>query len=373
MLNKKIVFYNSAGNSSFWKSYISCIENYGYITRVIQSDTKTIYYSSKLINSVIRRWKMYPGFFFKILMNIRAESDINIVTTNPFFAPLFVCLLSRKKSKTINLVYDLYPEALIQAGIIKENSVIASLIRFIFFKTLQKADVTVFLGERIKKYVEKKYSITTNALVIPVGADGTPFVEYSPKKLDRSDTLELIYSGNMGYCHESKTISQFLSLLDEPNLKVAFHSSGVEYEKFKTNTNPDFVFLGAPLMRLDWEKKMRESHVALISIKKGAENVVMPSKVYSSMLAGHAIIAICSKSSDLADLVRFYNCGWVVQNGDVDSLWVIVQELMSDPSVLQKKRENSFKAGHLFFEMSKIVPLWLPLISESDEKNYNLN
>jgi len=353
---RKLVFYNSVGVSTFWKKNINNIRNYGFIVDVVSNHTTNK--QSGMLCSIKRRWHMYPGFLIKIITNIYRHPDVNIVTTNPFFAPFFVMLFSRKKTKTINLIYDLYPEALIVAGIIKRNSLIAKIIRFLFYSSLKKADATVFLGERIKSYAEGKYSIATKSYVIPVGSDGMPFSTNPPEKLSKGERIEILYSGNMGHCHEVSTLVSFLTSYCQPSMNITFHSQGINYERFKKNEFPENVFLNGPLGSSEWEAKMLKSQVAIITIKPGAEHVVMPSKVYSAMLAGQAIIAICPIQSDLADLVTLHNCGWVVIPGNVKMLESIINKINSDHHLLHLTRKNSYNAGHLYYDMSKISSKW---------------
>jgi len=47
----------------------------------------------------------------------------------------------------------------------------------------------------------------------------------------------------------------------------------------------------------------------------GAEQVVMPSKTYSAMMVGQAILAIALVESDLVDLIKTAGCGWCVEPG----------------------------------------------------------
>jgi hypothetical protein len=65
---------------------------------------------------------------------------------------------------------------------------------------------------------------------------------------------------------------------------------------------------------------MRTADVALVAIARGAEDVMMPSKTYSAMVTGQAILAVCPLASDLAETALGNDCGWVVEPGDVEGL-----------------------------------------------------
>jgi len=67
------------------------------------------------------------------------------------------------------------------------------------------------------------------------------------------------------------------------------------------------------------------------------EQVVMPSKTYSAMMAGQAVLAIAPGESDLVDLIKTAGCGWCVEPGDVDGLAVAVEAIRSDTEGLPGK------------------------------------
>jgi hypothetical protein len=67
----------------------------------------------------------------------------------------------------------------------------------------------------------------------------------------------------------------------------------------------------------EWIKVMQSSEIALVTMSEGAQEVVMPSKTYSAMMAGQAILAVAPEDSDLVDLIKAADCGWWVAPGDV--------------------------------------------------------
>ena len=106
---------------------------------------------------------------------------------------------------------------------------------------------------------------------------------------------------------------------------------------------------------------MRSAHVGLVTLKPGAEGLVMPSKTYSAMVAGQAILAVCPAQSDLADTVRMHEAGWVVEPGDVAGLRAAIAGIVSDPAELLRRRRNSFNAGQGIYDQVAIAGLWSSL------------
>jgi glycosyltransferase involved in cell wall biosynthesis len=103
---------------------------------------------------------------------------------------------------------------------------------------------------------------------------------------------------------------------------------------------------------------MKSAQVSLVAIAQAAENVVVPSKLFSALVAGHAIVAIAPRNSDLAEIVVKHDCGWVVSPGDGAGLYRVLAEEVSCPLQLQRKRLNAFRVGHLEYSSDAVAKLW---------------
>jgi glycosyltransferase involved in cell wall biosynthesis len=101
----------------------------------------------------------------------------------------------------------------------------------------------------------------------------------------------------------------------------------------------------------------------LVTVKPGAERLVMPSKAYSALVAGQALLAICRSDSDLAELVGRHDCGWVVEPGDAEGLRSALHAIATNPEDLQRKRENAFRAGHERYDAAVIARDWTALFA----------
>jgi len=107
---------------------------------------------------------------------------------------------------------------------------------------------------------------------------------------------------------------------------------------------------------------MRAADVALVTMKPGAEGLVMPSKTYSAMMAGQAILAVCPLESDLADTVRQDDAGWVVAPGDAAGLRAILAAAAADPAQVLAKRLNAFRAARRRYHPRIIAARWAELL-----------
>jgi len=321
------------------------------------------------------RWQMYFKFSLNSWREARrrpARVPVRVVTTNPFYNPAIVRLGAGGRAVTINWVFDIFPEAFIQAGYLSRNSyftrIAASPTRYAF----RNCDATVFVGEHLRTFAEAEYGAARRSAVIPIGADGQPFRDHPPRPVAVGQKTTLLYAGAMGRMHDTGTLAEALRAKVPESLCFVFHASGKRYgglrAMLEASMTGDRLFAGAPLSRTAWVEVMSGAHVALVTEARGAERVVMPSKTYSALVAGQAILGICSARSDLADLINRHECGWVVEPGDIAHLARVFAEIANDPQALHAKRCRAFSAGHNEYDIGVIAQRWSILIQ--DLSNY---
>ena len=117
----------------------------------------------------------------------------------------------------------------------------------------------------------------------------------------------------------------------------------------------------------EWVKAMQVSQIALVTMAEGSEEVVMPSKSYSAMMAGQAILAIAPENSDLVDLIKATNCGWWVQPGDSKKLNECLIEIRNNKDLLKEKRQNAFSYSQKYFSQRVLAKEWTNLILKLKE------
>jgi colanic acid biosynthesis glycosyl transferase WcaI len=365
----KIEVYNSVGGAAFFQRLLSEWKNAGAEVIPCQVISESAYRMPRgALGRIALRWRMYPGYAWVCWRRARqgrAQSPVRVVATNPFFAPALVARASREQGPTINLLYDLYPEALIQAGKIAANSWLARRCAVVTRFALRECAATVFLGDRLRAFAETAHGPARRAVVIPVGADGSPFKDSPPELLPAGVRPQILYSGLMGHMHDTDTLKAWFTEAENNGVKWAFHASGAGYARLRKITGLRAeVTWGTALPETTWQHAMQQAQVALVTIAPGAERVVMPSKTYSALMAGQAILAICRRASDLADLVIQHDCGWIVEPGDIAGLRHALNGIAKNPRELWAKRRNAFAAGHRHYDTGIVAETWMQLFAE---------
>ena len=104
--------------------------------------------------------------------------------------------------------------------------------------------------------------------------------------------------------------------------------------------------------------------LAVISLDKGSEGLMVPSKTYYARAAGSALIGLCDNNSEVARIINRHRCGIVVTPGDIDAMAGGIIDLLGDKSKLNLHRTNSRSAAERFYSrenLSKAATIYLIL------------
>ena len=335
----------------------------------------------------VRQYLVYPAqlvsalFFERIF---RRQADVCVVSTNTFYAPLLATYLH---PNVVHLVYDLFPEAMIHSGKWRDSSLKAKCVRWVTRKTLKRVRRNVFLGQRLKDYVVSIYGPVPDAAIIEVGADQSLFGNVENSKSERAEAeSKVLYCGNFGNLHDSATLFDFWkrvgnSLKDEAesleevaqHFSWKFHCSGPKRAELIAeceglpNGLRGRIQIGGGLGQSDWVTAMKAANIALVTMTPGSETVVMPSKTYSAMMAGQAILAIAPEMSDLVDMIKAADCGWWVAPGDVAGLEKVLKTICSNPKETMKKRQHAHLYAHKHFGQDALAEKWQALFEDMIE------
>jgi glycosyltransferase involved in cell wall biosynthesis len=301
----------------------------------------------------------------RVIRRRGAQRRVLMLTSTPFTIPAVASLLKRRGDTLCQMLYDLYPDALVVAGKVGPGSLPAAVIGRIVAIGMRRCDVTVFPGERLRTYADKTYGPCPRSVVIPIGTDVGAL--RSDRTRPQEGDRKVVYVGNFGHLHDYETLSEMLRSGLPAGVQIVFHASGAGYERLKGASNewPEetrsrVVFAGS-LPRLEWVRVMQEADVGLVLFKGGAERAAFPSKTFSAMAAGQAILAVAPASSDLADVVRLNDCGWISEPGDTCSLRRHFEAIAADRAGLTRKQEAAAEAARRDYDVARLAERWMAL------------
>ena len=294
------------------------------------------------------RSKTFNGIIFTIrsalyLLKNARQHDAVILTTAPPFLPMIGYLINLIfKLDYICLVYDLYPDVVLELGVIDAQNPIAKLWHQINSAVWHRSKEIIVLSDTMKQRIIARHPAIANKIsVIHNWADPT-WIKPIPKQKNWfaqqhqiGTKFTVLYSGNLGHCHDLDTILDAARLLKEQPVQFVFIGAGAKYQHCQDIAKSELsncIFL--PYQdRANLPYSLTACDLALVSIAPGLEGVVAPSKVYGIMAAGKAIAAICEPHSYLRQLIADAHCGQAIDNHHSQKLAEFILALAANPDI----------------------------------------
>jgi glycosyltransferase involved in cell wall biosynthesis len=276
-----------------------------------------------------------------------AGSNVLIVTTAPPFLPILGYLANLCFNLPyICVLYDIYPDIAVELKVVSAQSWLVrgwNLINRVIWK---RALQVVVLSDSMKNRVAAKCpEIADKIVVIPTWADPNLIVPIPKKQnwfaqqFNIVDKFTVLYSGNMGRCHDLETILETATSLRSEPIQFVFIGNGANrpafIEKVKDLGLENCLFL--PYQdKKNLPYSLTACDLSLVSIKSGMEGLVVPSKFYSALATGLPVAVISGSNTDLYQLVKKAKCGGAFTNGNSSGLANFIRYLAADREVAQQ-------------------------------------
>ena len=307
-------------------------------------------YGGKYVNVILFFLSQIYPLFIKSF-----SANLIIYTSAPPFLPflgLLFKILLRKPYLVI--IYDIYPNVLVNLGFLKSNSFITKIWKKFNYITYKNASKIIVLSKPMQNILLKDYKIcSSNIQIIPSWSNQEKIIPLQKsknkfiKKHNLINNFVVLYSGNQGKNHDFDTIIDSAELLkDEKYIIFLIIGDGPQNEYIKNkckklNLN-NCIFL--PYQNYeDLPYSLTAADVALVSIKEGSESFIAPSKIYGYMAAGLPIALIAPKNNFLRDMIKENKIGENFKNRDHKQLAKWILELKFNKSLLQDLGKNSRK------------------------------
>jgi glycosyltransferase involved in cell wall biosynthesis len=301
----------------------------------------------------------------------RRRPSVVVATTNPFVLPWAAVAARRLHgAKVVTLAYDLYPDVLEVAGLIRPGGLASRALAGLQAWALRSSDGVVFLGEQLAAHASERYGPFCRVAVIEMGADlavlDAPLPPREPEPWERAceGKLVLSYVGQLGRMHDWETLAGLLRGLP-PGVDVVLLGTGWGMARLRAALGAEVPqgvwFLGA---RADdtWLRVLRRTDLALVTQGARAARTSFPSKLFTAMAAGAAVLAIAPPASDLTQLVESAAAGVVCPPGDAATAIRAVREFQRDPARLAELRQNARRAAVERFDVAKLAERWRELL-----------
>ncbi|HEY9673870.1 MAG TPA: glycosyltransferase family 4 protein [Waterburya sp.] len=329
---------------AFQKESAPAIEHLDQV--VIQRSRTTQLWSKRI------RGKALNGLLFCLrsgvhLLKTRSRGDLLLLTSAPPFLPILGYLVHKSFGLPyVCLLYDLYPDVAVELKVVSPEHWAVRLWDALNRRIWKRAQSIIVLSPTMKdRVVAKCPEVADKIRVIHNWADPNQIVplakhqNWFAKAFNLVDTFTVLYSGNMGRCHDMETILEAVKLLKDEPIQFVFIGNGAKRQGIRAQISQ----LGLKNCQfLPYQDKQNLPYsltacdLSLVSVSPGMEGIVAPSKLYAALAAGRPLAIICEPHSYLRTIVREAGCGEVFNNSDADGLATFIRRLAADSQLTKQ-------------------------------------
>lgn len=317
---------------------------------------------------------MIPSLLLKALMLPRADVVVTM-TDPPMLAVIGPILRLLKGSKLVHWAQDLYPEVAEEAGVFRRGGAAATLIRTVSSASLQAHHKVVSLGRCMSARLVRRGilpervklvpNIGMEREIVPCGSKENPF---RIRQGIPSQTLVVMYSGNLGRAHEFGTVLEAARILDErgeQGILFLFVGEGpslpvVQRDAAEAGLANVRFLPSQPVESISESLGAADLH--LVTMRGGMSGLVVPSKFYGVLAAERPCVFVGPLDSEVAQVIREVGCGEVIGVSEGAKLSTTIQSYRDQPDRISKEGAKGLEwlrrqddAGMLFLRCADEV------------------
>ena len=281
-------------------------------------------------------------YLFQCISKEAKTCDVMFISSTPPILGATAALV--KKFNRIPMVYnlqDIFPDSLVGTGFAKKGGILWKIGRVIENFTYRNADRIIVISQDFKRNImakgvpEEKIDVVYNWVdekaITPVSDEENElFEEFGISR----DKFRVVYAGNLGHAQNIElVVDAARRLKDNEGIEfVVFGKGGLEEEIKATKEKEELENLKIlPLQPFERVAKVYGlGHLCIVACKPGLGGAAMPSKTWSIMSSGRAVLANFDEG-ELKEIVENNHCGVLTQAGDLDGFVNTIVELSKHP------------------------------------------
>ncbi len=287
------------------------------------------------------------------------RADVILAMTDPPIAGLAGALVARLSGRP--LVYnirDLYPDMAVAGEIVPRSRWVAGWER-LHRRALRQAARVIVLGEDMRDRIVAKGVDPARVVVV---RDGVPL----PDTIFSADhpiaqeircgfPFVLLHAGNLGFYGAWDTLLRAAQLLEQDGVGLVFVGEGAQRAQLESTAAGCRAvrFLPfRPAEQVPYVLAAGDLHV--VTVRRGLEGVVVPSKLYPILAAGRPVLAVAPEETDVARIVRRSGCGVTADPDDPAAVADAVRALARDPQRVAEMGRRAREIAHSYDRVKQL-------------------
>jgi len=292
--------------------------------------------------------------------------DVVLAMTDPPFEGIvgaFIALLKHKPY--IYNISDLYPDMAV-GGSIVQPGLLARVWEKLHRWALRRATRVVVLGEDMRNRILAKGVNSSCVAVVRDGAEIAPKDAPAPaldseiiRAIRGNFRFVLLHAGNLGFYGAWDTLLAGAASLAADDIGLVFVGDGaqrIRLEAAAANISNVRFLPFFPANRISSVLAAADAHI--ITVRRGLEGVVVPSKMYGILAAGKPIVAVAPSECDVVSLGEAKGFSIAADPDDPARFAQLVRHLSQNPVKLSDMSKSALAAApqyNRFSELAKLV------------------
>jgi colanic acid biosynthesis glycosyl transferase WcaI len=286
-----------------WRWYQSEMAGLAQIIRTGSTDFPRFDMKRRVLNYLSYAALAVPRALF-------VPCDAVLAMTDPPFCGIVGAFVAMLKSKPyVYNIRDMYPDMAV-GGAIVEPGLLARIWEKMHRWALRRAKRVVVLGEDMRARIVAKGVEPSRIVIVRDGADIPPTKTPLPapdlevvRAIRGNFSFVLLHAGNLGFYGAWNTLLTAARNLASDGVGLVFVGDGAQRAEIEAAAAGagNIRFLDFfPAAKIPSVLAAADAHV--ITVKRGLEGVVVPSKMYGILAAGKPIVAVAPEETDVVTL-----------------------------------------------------------------------
>ncbi len=303
---------------------------------------------------------------------LTTPTDLIMTMTDPPIVGLLGAWVARQRR--LPFVYnirDLYPDMAVGGEIVGKGRLVDRWERMHRW-ALRQASRVIVLGEDMRERVAAKgvdparIAVVRDGAVLsePVSVNGHP----ATAAIRQGFQFVALHAGNLGFYGAWKTLVDAARQVQDEGTGLVFVGSGAQRDRVSGMAAGMSAVRFLPFRPPDEiPHVLAAADVHVITVRRGLEGVVVPSKLYGILAAGRPVLAVTPANSDVARIVTGAGCGVVADPDDPTSVAAAIRKLRSSPDRLAEMGRRAREKAREF-ERNRQLKRLLEVVEEAGER-----
>jgi colanic acid biosynthesis glycosyl transferase WcaI len=238
------------------------------------------------------------------------QCEVVLAMTDPPFEGIVGAIVAMLKGKPyVYNIRDMYPDMAVGGAIVRPG-LLARIWERLHRWALRRATRVIVLGEDMRARIIAKGVAAAGVEIVRDGTDISPSGAPEPlldgeiiRTIRRDSKFVLLHAGNLGFYGAWETLITAVRELEADGVGLVFVGEGAQRARIEAlaRETKNVRFLPFfPANKIPSVLAAADAHV--ITVKRGLEGVVVPSKMYGILAAGKPILVVAAEETDAASL-----------------------------------------------------------------------